>query len=236
MLISLTILVLFAAVFTQSLVGFGLALVSMPLLSTLVDLQIATPLVALSAATMELVMVIYYRKSINVRTVWKLSIVAFITIPLGAMALDYIDQQSMLLVLGVTVVGYGLYALFNLKLPALRYPAWVYFFGAIAGLLGGSLNINGPPIVVYGDCRGWGPQEFKSNLQGFFLLNNVVIIASHAWVGNFTLIVWKYFLYGLPAIALGLVAGIGLSSKIQPERFRKIVMALLVVIGLQLIF
>ena len=229
-------LIVFAAVFVQGMVGFGAALVSMPLLSTQIDLHITTPLVALLTTTMELGTVIYFRKTIHFKTVWKLSIPSLIGIPLGVIALDYFDQDILLIILGIIVIGYALYALLNFKLPALKHPSWVYFFGFIAGLLGGSFNTNGPPIVIYGDCRRWDPDEFKSNLQGFFLLNNILIIASHAWRGNITAQVWQYYLYGLPAIALGLIAGIGLGKKIQPAVFRKLVMILLVVIGLQLIF
>ena len=149
------ILIILVAVFTQSLVGFGLALVSMPLLSSLVNLSIASPLIALVGTAMEVVMVIYYRKSVNIKVVGLLSIVSLLSTPLGSLALDYIDQDVLLVTLGVIVAGYGLYALFNPKLPELNQRWWVYLFGLAGGFLGGSLNTNGPPIIIYGNCKRW---------------------------------------------------------------------------------
>ena len=40
--------------------------------------------------------------------------------------------------------------------------------------------------------------EFKSNLQGFFLLNTVVIMGTHLLAGNYTSEVWRSSLVALP--------------------------------------
>ena len=59
-------LVVFLAVFTQSLSGFGVALVAMALLPALIGIQVATPLVALIALVLEAVLVFRYRQSIGI--------------------------------------------------------------------------------------------------------------------------------------------------------------------------
>lgn len=72
--------------------------------------------------------------------------------------------------LGVVIVAYALYALFNPTLPELAQRSWAYGFGFAGGVLSGAYNTSGPPVVIYGTCRCWQPAEFKSNLQGYFLL------------------------------------------------------------------
>jgi uncharacterized membrane protein YfcA len=228
--------VIFLGVFTQSLSGFGIALVAMPLLAPLLGVKTAAPLVALVGTLLNLFMVIRYRTAFNFKVVWKLSLPAFMSIPIGVLLLDFVNQKIILLFLGIIVIMYSLYALLKLKLPTLEHPAWLYGAGFTAGLLGGMFNTNGPPVIIYGHCRGWSPAEFKVNLQSFFLTNNIVIIASHIWRGNITPEVITYFWYALPALLLGVVAGLSLDKIITPAGFQKLVLFLLLAIGVRLLF
>jgi uncharacterized membrane protein YfcA len=101
-------------------------------------------------------------------------------------------------------------------------------------LLGGAYNTTGPPVILYGDCRRWGQDEFKSNLQGYFLITSLVVNLGHTLNGSQSPEVWRYFMLSLPALVLGVLAGTFLNRYVKPEIFRKIVLVLLVVMGLRL--
>jgi len=236
MLPLLTALAVFAGIFTQSLTGFGLALVMMPILVSLLGIQIAAPLVALIAALAEISLLIQYRESLNVKAVWRLSIASFVTIPIGVYALHWLDEKVTTTLLGILLIGYALYALANLRLPTLEHPIWGYSFGLVAGFLSGAYNTPGPPVIIFGNCRRWEPAEFKGNLQGFFLLNSAIVLVSHIWQGNLSPDVWQSLLLSLPAIILGLWLGLRLDSYINPAIFRKVVLVALIFLGLQLVF
>ena len=226
--------ILLVGVFTQSLSGFGIALVAMPLLSPVLGLKTAAPLVAMIGTLLNIILVIRYHTALNLKAVWKLSLAAIIGIPLGVYLLDFINQKLALVMLGIVVISYSLYALMRFKLPSLAHPAWLYAAGFSGGILGGMFNTNGPPVIVYGTCRKWSQDEFKVNLQGFFLLNNFVIIASHLWRGNITAEVMAYFWYALPALIVGVLAGLSLDKIITPAVFQRVVLFLLLAIGLRL--
>ena len=228
--------IIFAAVFTQSLSGFGSALISMPLLAPLLGLHVATPLVALMGGVMETLLLIYYREALNVRAVWRLVLASIVGIPVGVLMLRGLDEDITLTILGVIIVGYALYALLNFKLPKLEHSLWGYVAGFFAGVFGGAYNTAGPPVIIYANCRQWEPAEFKANLQGFFIINNVVVILSHMLVGNVTPLVWRKFLLVVPAVVLGVVAGIALEKRLSAATFRKVVLVLLVVVGVRLLF
>ncbi len=230
------VLAVFLAVFTQSVSGFGVALVAMALLPGLIGIQIATPLVALVATTVEVVLFIRYRNSLNIQAVWRIILAALIGIPIGILTLKNVDPKIVLRVLGIVISGYSAYALLDIRLPELNHPLWAYGAGLVSGILGGAYNTSGPPVIVYGDCRRWPPQEFKSNLQGFFLVSSVLIMVGHGLGGNFNSTVLKDYLVVLPAIATGTVAGISLDRFINPPLFRKVVLVLLIIMGLRLIF
>jgi len=224
----------FFAIFTQSVSGFGLALVSMPILAGLIGIRTATPLIVLVAILAELILLVRYRSVINVKAVWRMVLAGMIGIPLGVLALKYLDERIVLTALGALIVLYAVYALSKFKLPTLDGNSWPFGFGFISGVLGGAYNISGPLVIVYGDCRRWQPQEFKGNLQGFFLLGSVVAVVSHALAGNITREVLNLYLLSIPAIALGLVLGLSLDKFINPVIFRKIVLIGLVIAGVSL--
>ncbi|MCA9928846.1 MAG: sulfite exporter TauE/SafE family protein [Anaerolineales bacterium] len=229
-------LIVFFAIFTQAASGFGLALVSMPLLVTFLDIRTATPLIAIVGGTAELFLLLRYRHALNFRAVVRLSLAALIGIPLGVYALDVVNAQVITAVLGVIVVLYSLYALLRFRLPTLRNNGWAYGLGFISGILGGAFNTSGPPVIIYGTCRSWQPAEFKSNLQAFFLFNSIITFVSHAGSGNFTPVVWQYYLWALPGIFLGMFFGVRLDGRLNPDQFRKVVLILLLILGVRLLF
>jgi len=126
-------LIIFFAIFTQSLTGFGLGLVSMALL------------VALVAITSETIILIRYRHAFNLSAVRRLVTASIVGIPLGIIFLRVVSQEIGLTILGLGLVAYGLYALFTPRLPQIRNPRWAYGFGFVAGLLTGAYNTGGPP-------------------------------------------------------------------------------------------
>lgn len=229
-------LVVFLAVFTQSLSGFGSALVAMALLPAIIDIRVATPLVAVVALVLEIVLVIRYHEALEIRAISRVVLAAVVGIPLGVYFLSKVDEKISLTILGLVITGYAIYALSGLKMPHLEKTFWAYLAGVLGGLLAGAYNTSGPPVILYADCRRWSPETFKSNLQGYFVVISVGVIASHALNGNLTSQVWSLFWWTTPFILVGLVAGLSLDRWLKPETFRKLVLWLLVVMGLRLIF
>ncbi|MFH1022704.1 MAG: sulfite exporter TauE/SafE family protein [Planctomycetota bacterium] len=227
-------LIFFAAAFVQGLSGFGSALVAMPLLLPLLGSKGAAPLMALVAMPMQVILLVRYRRSLSLEAVWRLVVASVVMIPAGVFLAGVVPERVVFGVLGGVLIGYALYALADLKLPAITHAGWAYAAGAAAGVLGGAYNTDGPPVVVYGSCRRWNPLEFKSNLQGVFFVNSVVILGAHAAAGNLTGPVWGHFLAALPAVAAGAVAGVGLDRFVSATMFRRIMLALLLVLGVRL--
>ena len=227
--------VLFLAAFTQSLTGFGLALVSMPLLVPLVGIRTATPLVALISVFVEAGLLFHYRAALNVRAIWRLVVAAVAGAPLGVVLLTRVDERLTGGVLGVVIAGYALYALADLRLPHLDGPAWAWGAGLLAGMLGGAYNTSGPPVIIYGDCRRWPRDEFKSNLQGFFILISAAVLVSHLVKGTITADIVRYGLYAMPGMVAAMLLGFASDRWLSPPAFRRVVLLLLVVMGLRMV-
>jgi len=237
----IVIIIIFLAVFTQSLSGFGSALVAMALLPAVIGIQVATPLVALVILTIEVFLLIRYRQALNIVAVWRIIVASLAGVPFGILLLSHLSDGIVLTILGIVIAGYAIYALLEaftdrIRLPKLEHPAWAYGSGLIAGMLGGAYNTSGPPVIIYGNCRRWGTAEFKGNLQGFFVPSSLVVALAHAWNRNLTPEVWHLYLWSIPAMTLGILAGTSLDRFIPSETFRRIVLVLLVFLGIRLIF
>ena len=232
--------IIFLAVFTQSLSGFGFALVAMTFLPAVIGIYQATPLVALVMATIEIFLLAHYRKALKITAIWPIIVSSIAGIPLGIFFLSRVDQKISMTVLGIIIVTYALYAIMEaftdlIRLPELKHATWAYLAGFLAGILGGAYNTSGPPVIIYGHSKRWPTAEFKSNLQAFFVITSLLIVLGHAWNHNFSSAIWAYFLWSIPAMVIGMIAGTRLDKYIKPEIFRRVVLLLLLLMGMRLI-
>jgi len=230
----LPLLILLLGIFVQSLTGFGSGLVSMAFLPAILSVRTAVPLVALVTGTTELFLLIRYHSAFKLGNVWRMTLASVLAIPLGGWALGWMNEDILLTVLGLIIFSYALYALLSFKLPELSHPAWAFIAGFLAGLLSGAYSVGGPPAIIYGTCRRWEPGEFKSNLQGFFLVNDVLAIVVHGFNGRLTPVVGQYYLLAMPVLALGILTGTSLDRHLDPRTFRKLTLLLLVIMGLRM--
>lgn len=228
--------VIFIAIFVQSLVGFGSGLIAMPLLAAALGLRVAAPTFALLALLMELLMLARYHEQFTFGAVWRLMLTIVVGIPIGILTARHIDERVMLFVLGCVVCGYGLYGLLAPRLPRLDGRGWPFVMGLLSGILSGAYNTGGPPLIIYGTSKRWLPQEFKANMQSMFLVGSVVLVFGHVVGGSFTAVVLRYVLLALPVALAALLVGFRVEQRIRPAAFRRGVLALLVVLGLTLIF
>lgn len=228
-------LVTLAAALTQRLTGFGSGLIPMAILPGPVGIRTVTPLVALITTTVDVLMLGRYRTRIRPRAVYPLLVGMASGIPLGILALRRLDERIVLGALGAVICLYALYALSGFRLPRLNGRPWACGVGLLAGMLGGAYNTSGPPLIIYGQAQEWPPDEFKANLQTLFIFNDVLVIVGHLVAHNVTLVVARAYLIALPAIAAGFLVGGRLDRYLNPERFRILVLALLLVLGLRLV-
>jgi uncharacterized membrane protein YfcA len=224
--------VLFAAAFVRSAVGFGDAVVAMPLLAMAVGLKTASPLVAFVGPTISLLILAKSWRKVEFKTAGRLIAATLLGIPVGIYGLARLPEAPLKIALGLVILLYGVFGLARPQATLKNEKAWMpWALGASAGVLGGAYNTNGPPVVAYGMLRGWPPESFRATLQGYFLPTGLAILAGHGLAGLWTGTVLKLFVYSLPAIALGVLLGGLLHKKLTHEIFAKLVYASLAVMG-----
>ena len=230
----LILAVLFFSAMIRSALGFGDALIAMPLLALFVNIRLATPLVAFMASTIAVTILFTEWRTVNFKAVWKLIVSTVAGIPLGLIFLKHVPESLVKGILGVMLVGFGLYCLILPRLPVLRDDRSAYAVGFVAGILGGAYNTNGPPVVIYGALRRWPPEQFRSTLQCYFLPTGLVVLLGHGASGFWTSQVLCLYACAFPLILLAIFLGGKLNRRIPRDRFNRLVYGFLVVVGLLL--
>lgn len=227
----LIFLTLFLSTTLRSIIGFGDAIIAMPLLSMIMDLKIATPFYAFVAVTISFIIMVQTYKKVHFKEILKLLIATFIGIPFGIYILKEIDETIIKSILGIIIILFSLYNLKNPHLIHLKHIVFTYLFGFIAGMLGGAYNINGLPIAFFASFKKWDPQSFRSNLQIYFFITGIVLISSHVIVGNVTPFIIQTYLFIIPILLLGIFIGNKIHYRIDVNNFKKYVYLLLLLLG-----
>jgi uncharacterized membrane protein YfcA len=210
--------VLFLATFIRSALGFGEALVAVPLLALTLPVQVAAPLAVLVSITVAVVVMIQDWRNVLVRSAGWLVLSTLFGIPLGLLLLKTVPESIVKGILGAFIMAFAIYSLAGRK-PELHSDRLAPLFGFAAGILGGAYGMNGPPLVVYGVLRRWQPVQFRATLQGYFLIASMVGMAGYALTGLWTRTVSGYFLLSFPLALIAIFLGRAIHSRLSSARF-----------------
>jgi len=175
------------ASFVRSAVGFGMGLIAMPLLGLVLDIPVATPMLALTGMAMSILIIGQDWRQVEWKSLRFLLAGALPGIPLGILLLKRLPAGPIRIVLGVIVILFALHGLLGKRrLPIGRSPAAAAVLGFASGSLSSGFNIGGPPLVAYASLQGWDPPVFRATLQGFFCSAGIAALGGHAIAGMWT--------------------------------------------------
>lgn len=225
-------LALFLSAIIRQISGFGFALLSMPLITFIAGIRVATPLVAITAVVIGLLVLRSSWQQADRRALMGLLLASSIGIPVGVLLFGYLPDEWVKRGLGALLILFSVYSFIMPELPLIQEGWATWFFGISSGLLTGAFNTGGPPIVIYGTLRRWPPDDFRATLQLYFLFVSIFAMAGHGLAGLWTRDVWLLFLYTLPALCAGLYFGDKINLMIPKQLFQRIIYAMLIVTGL----
>lgn len=230
----LTALIFFGATLISSTFGFGSALFAMPLLTLLLGIATATPLFGLVGPTIASIILLRNWRLVEVSSAWRLVVATLAGIPVGVWLVTQVPGAIVTRLLGLFLIGFGVYRLSQLRFLKLASAHWAVPFGFIAGVLGGAYNTNGPPVVIYGEMRRWSPTEFRATLQSYFLPTGLGILVSHALAGLWNERIFQLYGMSLPGILVAIAIGGWINRHLPTEKFQSLLSILLMLLGILL--
>jgi hypothetical protein len=223
--------IVFVSTLVMSTFGFGLGMVSMPLLALVLPIRSATPLVGMVGTTIILMILLQHWRDIDVKSVWRLLLASLAGIPLGLFLLKGGEDTVLKLALALVILLFSCYMLLTKTPFRLTSNHSSFVFGFLAGITGSAFNMGGPPVVIYGTLRGWTPAAFRATLQGFFFPTSFLVMTAHFGAGLWTPPVIRYYVLSLPLVLISLVVGGWLNRALPKGRFDQIIYSLLIAIG-----
>lgn len=229
------IAILLVATIVRAALGFGEALLSVPLLALLMPVDQAAPIAVLVSITIALVVLVLDWRSVHFGSAGRLILSTLFGIPLGLWLLTSVSEAIVKGILAAVILAFSLHAILAKGGYKLHDDRLAWLFGFQAGILGGAYGMNGPPLAVYGSLRGWRPQQFRATLQAYFLPASIIGMGGYYFAGLWTSNVNHYFGLSLPAVVIGTLGGRLIGRRIEAQRFRLYVHGGLIAIGIVLL-
>ncbi|MEI8238129.1 MAG: sulfite exporter TauE/SafE family protein [Actinomycetota bacterium] len=225
----------FVAAFMQVLSGFGFALLSMPIMTLAVPVEQAVVISTLLGCLSTSWQAWHLRENALRPLVKRLSLAAFLGMPLGLFILNVVSDKALKLTLGVAVLMATALLVSHINLKHAG-PALDFGVGFVSGVLNTSLSTNGPPLVFGLQARHLQADEFRATISMVFAFSNIVGITLFAIDGKFSVHGVEAALIALPAWFVGQALAWPIRRHVHGERFRTLVLSMMVIAGASTIF
>ncbi|NQV26071.1 MAG: sulfite exporter TauE/SafE family protein [Rhodopirellula sp.] len=223
--------IIFVGSLVRSTLGFGEALIAMPLLAFVIPAQVAAPLVAV-VSSFNAILILYREwRKISFRETGTLTVAALMGIPVGIWLLSSSSEATIKVLLAIVVIGFAVWSLSNRRAIRILPARWAPVFGLVAGILGGAYNTAGPPLVIFGTLRQWPAERFRANLQSYFLLGGTTVLAMHISRGAVNSDVLRLTAMCLPLTIVASLCGQRLTRSVSTEQFIRVAHVCLLLIG-----
>lgn len=229
----LAVFVLFVAYLVRGICGFGSGLIAIPVLSLLLPIQMAVPLVVMLDFLASAGQGGANRKLIQLPEVGSLLPFALAGVGIGITLFQVLDATVLKVALGVFVICYALYSFWE---PTVRPVS--RFWAAPAGLAGGTIGTlfgtGGPFFVTYLKARGLDKSQFRATFAAVFLIDASFRISGYLGTGIVTVDLLRWLAMGMPIMVAGMYLGGRLHTNIPPRTFSIAISVLLLFSGVGL--
>ncbi|MCG8588352.1 MAG: sulfite exporter TauE/SafE family protein [Proteobacteria bacterium] len=205
----------------QSAAGFGLALVSAPVLLLVHAPLVPGPLLA-SSLVLTGLMAHRDRAHIDLGGMATALLGRIGGTALAALFLVWASPDVFDLVFAAMVLAAVVLSLAGLRVRPTTGTTAVA--GALAGLMGTISSIGGPPMALL--YQGEGAARLRGTLAGFFVIGTLLSLAALAAVGRFGWVELGLSLFLVPPMALGFALSAPLRNRISDTSIRPLVLML----------
>ena len=220
------------------MIGFGFALIAMPLLLGIgFELPHAVALTVTTSIFQRVSFSWSMREHIPWKKLWPPILASIPMLFLGIYTLGLIAGQERDLIRqcigGLLVALVLLQSLARVKPREHLHTGWAILAGSTSGFLGGLMNIGGPPMVLWAYAHNWTQQRLRVALVAGSLPGFPIQVALLFW--RFGAPIGIPLLIGLafaPLVMLSMKLGLKIGHRFDVQRLRIIVMIALILMGL----
>ncbi|MEZ4254216.1 MAG: sulfite exporter TauE/SafE family protein [Polyangiales bacterium] len=221
MTLAIALVATFAAACAQGVVGFGFAVLSVPVLA-LVDTRLVPMPQLLITLPMTVMLFARERGAIDRRGLTWLLAGRVPGAALGALLLAVSTPRTLNLWIAFAVLG--AVALLASGRSLKRTHATEFVVGVVSGVMAFVAAIGGPPLaLLYRDAKG---PTLRATLSAVFALGSLITIIARLLAGQLTWLDVEIALWLLPALVLGVWVSRFLVAHVEGDTLRRAVLGL----------
>lgn len=214
---------------TQVTVGFGFALLSVPLMALALPTREAVVVSTILGLVTSSFQAWHGRRDTERDVVVRMVASALVGLPLGWLLFTRVDDDVLRALLGVSVILAVLLLATNRVATGSRRLDVVC--GALSGALASSLSTNGPPLVFALQARGLSMSAFRPTINTVFTVSGVVALTGFVMSDDVSGDALIHSLMAIPVLLLGSRIGFLLRGRVPESGARRLVLALLALAG-----
>jgi len=226
--------VILIAYLVRGICGFGSGLIAIPILSLMLPLQVAVPLVVMLDYLASAGQGISQKQSIQWGEVGRLIVPALIGVAGGLLIFHRADAELLPRFLGGFVIIFALYTLWGPDMP--RASGWWALPAAISGGVVGTLfGTGGPFYVIYLKARQLDKSGFRATFASIFLLDGAARVTGYVGTAVIDIELLSLLAMSLPVMILGMYLGGRIHTGLSPDTFTRGISVLLLGSGAMLL-
>ena len=218
----------------QTAIGFGFALITVPVFLLLLPLDAAIQLGMLLSLAITLLMIAITWRDIPWHIVRWILIGSVAGFPLGVALYHVASAPTIKIAVALSImvaIGAAYWRTGQALAPGRGNGLAC---GLVSGAMVTSIAMAGPAIAVYASLGRFTKSATRATIFAVFLFSYPLAIGSQVVVYGLSPLAWQACLYMLPVIIGGCVVGQWLSGRISDTLFRNILSGVLVVVAVYL--
>jgi uncharacterized protein len=225
-------IILFASI-VQTSTGFGFSIMATPFLLLLFPPKEAIQINLILSLVISLALIVKIRRDIDFPLVKRFVVGSIPGLPLGILIFTLIEMSLLKVIISLIIILLTVLLImkFRIKQSVMRD----LLAGGWSGALTTSIGMPGPPLLLYFSGTETKKEKLRGTTLAFYLFIYLVSLVIQVKVAGTTPTVWKSSLQALPVVAIGLVLGQALFSKINQKMFQIFTYVLLLFTGIYLL-
>jgi uncharacterized membrane protein YfcA len=229
---------LIVAGFLKGIIGVGMPVVALPLLSLFIDVQSAAMLLSMPLVFSNVPQALEGGKT--GRCLMQLTPVFLGMIPglfLGVRVLLAVDANVARIIAGLVLTGVGGTTVLapKLQLQSRSVLPTGIVFGFFGGILGGIAAMSGPLVFIFLLARGLRGKAFTKEASLFLVVSSGLLAVLLTASRQFSWLDVSVSTAATLPVVLGMYLGRHMRDKIAPETFKKLVLIAVIAAGAELV-
>lgn len=201
--------------FVRSLIGFGMGVISAPIVLWL-DPKLMPCLIVLTGTVASTAVMLQYWRSLRLKDLGFAFLGRLPGTFLAAYVLMVVSESNLFVILGVAILITVFLSIYKIRL--MPTPITLFFGGLASGVMGTATGIGGPPLAIL--FQNEEPDRLRANLAAYFVITNIISLIALHYSGRFTMNEFMQCIWLVPLPVASTYVAYRLRHKVKGEWIR----------------